>query len=680
MKKYILCSLIAAATLSVTSCNDDFLEYDPLVSQVPTTAFTTYDNFKTYAWGLYSTCFVGAAYDASLGNTPYSYAGPYDRGTDEVLFESGARSPWGWQTATKTTAPSDLNGNWSFSFIRQVNVMLDNIEGSAMNQTDKDHWTAVGYFFRAYKYSQLVANFGDVPWLEHEVKTTDTDIIYGPRTPRDEVTNNILSNLQWAEQHIKTEGEGKGTNSITVHAVRALISRFGLVEGTWRKYHQLGDVEKYLNASADASKKVIDAFPTVHGQYDALYNSESLSGVAGIILFNAFSKGQMYHNLSRYERTSAGNTEMSKAGVATYLTLNGLPVANASNQVSAGGQYYGDGDMFNEFRNRDRRLLYTVTPPYRVSVRNGMVAWSVVVAPRVEPGETYGSSAKVATEADSKKFSEYIDLMNTITSTARTTGFQYPAGITYTNLLPIRNWEGNGVTAVPHLNSYNEGRGFCVTRGGYYVYKYYNTSVDPSGQSSTNDLPIFRVGETMLNYAEAMYELGRFDQAVADLTINVLRPRAGVAPMNVAAINASFDPDRDKGGYSNPSDPVQITDYEVAPVLWEIRRERHVELMGDGFRFTDLKRWRKGHYMNTIQLGATVDNTDYNNSLAIWPFDINQGAKTAASNGQKGPIALAGDPVKEGKGWKWYYYFYPIPPTELALNPQLTQNPGWDQD
>ena len=50
-----------------------------------------------------------------------------------------------------------------------------------------------------------------------------------------------------------------------------------------------------------------------------------------------------------------------------------------------------------------------------------------------------------------------------------------------------------------------------------------------------------------MNYAEAAWELGLFDQTVADKTINLLRDRAGVSPMNVSMITSDFDPMRDKG-------------------------------------------------------------------------------------------------------------------------------------
>ncbi len=676
---FFICAVILASTLF--SCNDDFLERYPISSQTVETTFTTYDNFKVYSWGIYSRFFLNtAAYSDAIGGQVFSYPGTYDREGDDAMFTSGGQPAWAWQKYTKAS----FNESWDFSLIRQVNIMLDNIDKSSMNQQDKDHWRAVGYFFRAWRYSQLILNYGDVPWLEHVVQTIDNDIIYGPRTPRNEVSQNILDNLLWAETHIKPDGEGVGSNSVNVHVVRALISRFGLVEGTWRKYHKLGDHEKYLNECIRASKLVMDANPSVNGEYDAIFNRESLKGVQGMLIYRAFEPLQLYHNVSRYERTSAANTEMTADGVACYLTRNGLPVKNAANQsVNKGkdGKYAGENNVFDEFRNRDYRLYHTVTPPYRVK---GLVNSQTVLAPYLTTKDTYGSSNKPVTADDSIMFVENIELMKTVASKYRTGvtgGIQFPVGITYTSLLPVRNWEGNAVMGFPHINSFSENRGFCVTRGGYYVYKYYNTSTAPNGQVSSNDIPLMRVEETMLNYAEAMWEMSKFDQGVADITINKLRPRAGVASMVVANIDANFDPDRDKGGYVDSKDPNPIADYAVDPVLWEIRRERRVELMGDGFRFGDLKRWRKGHYLNKVQLGAPVDNTDYNNTLAIYPYDTDEGHKTTASNGKKGRIVMAGDPVGfAGKGWKWYYYYLAIPPTQIQLNPELVQNPGWDND
>lgn len=174
------------------------------------------------------------------------------------------------------------------------------------------------------------------------------------------------------------------------------------------------------------------------------------------------------------------------------------------------------------------------------------------------------------------------------------------------------------------------------TSTGYYYYKPYNTFTDVSTTGvATTDFPVFRVEETMLNYAEVMWELGQFNQSIADMTVNKLRPRAGLPNMLVADINGAFDKKRDAG---------------IDPVLWEIRRERRIELMGDGFRFNDLKRWKKVEYFNKQLLGAKVKVSDY-------------GAGTPIVLNSKG---LGGYPVPAG--WLDKYYLEPLPSEQIQLN------------
>ncbi len=43
----------------------------------------------------------------------------------------------------------------------------------------------------------------------------------------------------------------------------------------------------------------------------------------------------------------------------------------------------------------------------------------------------------------------------------------------------------------------------------------------------------------------------------------------------------------------------------------------------------------------------------------------------------EGNLYLFNDPLKEGKGWLDKYYLYQVPTTEILLNPELEQNPGW---
>jgi hypothetical protein len=217
--------------------------------------------------------------------------------------------------------------------------------------------------------------------------------------------------------------------------------------------------------------------------------------------------------------------------------------------------------------------------------------------------------------------------------------------------LPMVQWSvteqtGTVISEVPHFYLYNNGQPQAISELGYFYWKQFNRYPLDVNDYSTTSCPLLRVEEVWLNYAEAMFELGSFTQSVADETINNLRPRAGLPPMEVANITAGFDLNRDQ---------------TVDPVLWEIRRERRVELLGDGFRFNDLKRWAKGTYLNKLQLGVYVNNANYGNKLSIY------------GGGESGDVQFFSAPL----GWQPQYYLEPIPTQELELNKSLVQNPGW---
>ncbi|WP_294605461.1 RagB/SusD family nutrient uptake outer membrane protein [uncultured Bacteroides sp.] len=142
-----------------------------------------------------------------------------------------------------------------------------------------------------------------------------------------------------------------------------------------------------------------------------------------------------------------------------------------------------------------------------------------------------------------------------------------------------------------------------------------------ASMTNTNDYPVMRYSEVLLNWLEAKAELAlsyggeKVTQGDIDISVNKLRSRPldkpavdnGVeqtAPMKLADITADFDPARDKGS-------VKVTgDYEVDPLIWEIRRERRMEFVFEHSRILDLKRWKKLHYMDN----ATYPDT----KLGLW--------------------------------------------------------------
>jgi hypothetical protein len=600
--------------LLAAGCKKGFLERTPQVELTQQTAFVNYANFQTYAWGLYD---YFSGYGVVTAALPPAMQSQDCNSDNMARTVAGGQSPYAYQTklipGTGAATGFQVVSQWDFSYVRQVNIMLDNIDQSAMSQSDKDHWRSVGYFFRALRYYDLIAAFGDVPWVEHALTDTSKSVLFAARTPRNVVAANILSNLIFAESHISSKNDG--VNTINASCVQALLSRFGLLEGTWRKYHGLSDANTYLQACKTYSEKLIATFPNCMSSYDDVYNTEDLTGQPGIILFKQYAVGLTGHTAGS---SNIGGTnsqaDVSKDMVESYLCTDGRPIASST-------VYAGDKTMYNAFRNRDRRLYYTVVPPYKVIVGNPNYTWSYTANP-----------------ADA----EYINLVNPL-----------PENNAPKKTLPIVQQSftmttGQVISISPHFREFTNGQPQAVGELGYLYWKIYN--FHPHDASSNNyndsDAPLFRIEETWLNYAEAMFELGSFTQAIADETINKLRPRANLPNMIVANISAAFDPNRDP---------------TVDPVLWEIRRERRVELMGDGFRFDDLKRWNKGTYVNKQQLGVWVNNADFGNALSI------------SGGGTSGYVQYFGVPP----GWLDKYYLEPVPTQELILNPNLKQSPGY---
>ena len=616
--KNIIISLGVVFLVLLNAC-DSFLDIEPKNLQTEVTAFKIYNNFLTYNWWLYDV-FPGMN-NIGIGDNKT----PWLSNNTQTNFNT-----YSYQKVTDATN----NAEWSFDYIRRVNLMLDNVDQSQMNDADKEHWRSVGYFFRSFKYFRLLSFYGDVPWAEHVVQESDQDIIYGKRDSRDVVAANILRDLQYAEEHIKAGGDG--ANTINVHVVRALISRFGLFEGTWRKYHGLGGADTYLNACVSASEKLMVDFPELHSNYDELFNTQDLTGMKGVLLFYAYVENILTHGIQRNTTRASGQTyELSKEMVDKYLCYDGKP-------ISTSPMYDGDKTPFDEFRNRDHRLLFTVIPPSRVfkSGAATSIEWRFLTTKDVV--KIGATPERAVTKADSALYRENIDLLGQISKPQQ-------------KALPYLAWNNTLATSyTPRFRNFGEGIAPSSGQHGYWFWKYYDTN-PPLQATNWQDMPIFRIEEAMLNYAEAKFELGQFNQEVADKTINIIRDRVHVADMNVSEIDDAFDTDRDQ---------------TVPAVLWEIRRERMVELFGEDFLFNDVRRWKKGEYYNIRQKGAWVKNAEYNNMLKIEGY-----ATVADSKDKEGYVVYLDEP----KGWLEHYYLSPIPMNDLVLNPQLEQNPVYSK-
>jgi hypothetical protein len=219
---------------------------------------------------------------------------------------------------------------------------------------------------------------------------------------------------------------------------------------------------------------------------------------------------------------------------------------------------------------------------------------------------------------------------------------------------------------------------------GYHITKFVTGSSSDGINQNTNDLPIFRFAEILLNYAEAKAELGTITQSDIDASIGLLRSRVGMPNLIVADANANPDTYQEQF-YPNVSGSNK-------GLILEIRRERRIELFMEGHRWNDIKRWKAGQSITMPLRGMYLPGTgEYDLTgngeidLVIYegelPSDPIEGAKyfNLGTDIFLSPDNLI-DPLPDFNDRTFNEerdYLSPIPMQELQLNTNLVQNPGW---
>ena len=225
---------------------------------------------------------------------------------------------------------------------------------------------------------------------------------------------------------------------------------------------------------------------------------------------------------------------------------------------------------------------------------------------------------------------------------------------------------------------------------GYQYTKYVmDDSGYDNGRTNDNDVPLMRFAEVLLNYAEAKAELGTITADDWTRTIGALRRRAGITGGDLDTLPTVVDTYLQQTFYPNVN----------SPVILEVRRERAIELILEGFRMNDLKRWACGSdWQNVPWDGVYIPGLDR-------PVDLNGDGtvdlyvtadaeyqktgqyKSVAMilNKEQKAYQVADDPnggyvlgYELPRKWNDNMYFYPGPENVILKNDALKQNPGWN--
>lgn len=347
MKKLFFIILISL--FAVFACNDDYLERFPLDQISDVDFWKSGSDIQMYANQFYSSL------------DPYNLmfrSGP-DNNSDNQA--PGNRFAYSWN---EYTLPAS-GGGWGKSDwlpIRRCNYALVKIED--MERDDQvNRFEGEIRFFKAYFYHKKIKQFGDVPWFDKDLKT-DSEELTKPRDSRKVVFDNLLADLDFAITNLPDESSA---GRLTKYAAMTFKAEACLYEGTFRKYHGLGDYEGVLREGANAAESVINSgkfevYTTGNPTNDFfdLFVQYELQGNPEAIMIQRFIEGILMHDDVR--QLGEQQTGYTKDFVNSYLCQDGLP-------ISLSPLYQGDEEFMDEFQNRDPRMkqsIYTPDRPYRI--------------------------------------------------------------------------------------------------------------------------------------------------------------------------------------------------------------------------------------------------------------------------------------------------------------------------
>ena len=327
-------------SLIIASCQD-ILNQPPDDAVTADEFFNTGDDLRAYTNDLY-------------GVLPTKSVYMDDSASDNILGVSAASRIEG----TRTVPTDRGSGGWSWSNLRRINYFLENY--SKVEDADaKAKYSGIARFFRAYFYFDKVKRFGDVPWYSEVLGQDDEELLNKVRDPRTLVMDSVLADINYAIDNIPPE---KKLNRITKYTALILKARIGLFEGTFRKYHELGNYEKFLEAAVSAAKELIDSGAyTLYtsGGTDQAYldlfarNNQDMTET---ILAVDYEFGIRTHDLAyRMTAPTQGRWGLTKNLVNSYLMADGSPFTDQKGYETMG--------FYEEMQNRDPRLTQTTAGP-----------------------------------------------------------------------------------------------------------------------------------------------------------------------------------------------------------------------------------------------------------------------------------------------------------------------------
>lgn len=638
-------AVILVGGMMISSCND-FLDKNPIDSVTPDTYLWSDADLSAYALKQYSFSTHGGAGIGIWAS---------DNNTDNQVTSSynNIWVPGEWRVLDHYSRNSD--DPYYFANIYNCNYFLEIVlprfeQGSLTGSVENiKHYIGEVYFLRAWSYFAKLQTFGDFPIVKNTLPDDKLALIEASkRQSRNEVARFILEDLDKAIGFLSDNPVG-GKNRITKKTAYLVKSRVALFEASWETYH--------------ANTALVPNGPGYPGPARTYNASEEI----------AFF--------------------IKECKDAAAMVADNTPLA-VNTHTWADGAKKMENPYFAQFSANDMNAYPEILMWRDYSVDLG-IRHSAGYYLRVGGNSGY-----------TRQFVETFLMKNGLPIYAGASGYQGDLSIekVRTNRderLQLFMMTPNEVltegqvefvdtlSSLPNLIAKEESRN--VT--GYQLRKGLSNNWSRDWNESEEGCPLFRAAEAYLNYIEAscIENNGNSIDGKATEYWKQIRERAGLpGDYNTTIAATDLSKESDWAIYSGGN--------VVSPLLYNIRRERRCELLEEGLRFFDLKRWRA-----LDQLKGTWQPEGVN----LWGSDLsskfeNVGIKLIADGSD---LANVSSPDRSnyirpyeiinktsnlmyGKGYNWCeaHYLNPISivhfrntatnPTDLTTS-VIYQNPGW---
>lgn len=295
MKK--ISSILIIAGIIFLSCNK--LVEDPSSIIVNSQFYKTQSDAVAAVNAVYSTLNTDAASDFPIyGRNLNLLTG---NGSDDQIFSPSNTNPdvRALGTTTYVATNDRVRKNWQQHYfgISRANIAIDNIPNVSMDTTIQNRLVREAKFIRGLLYFNIVRLWGDAPLILHDPTTIDVNALKVPRTSKDSIYAQIISDLTDAT-HLPKSYTGADKGRATSGAAHSILAKVYITRKEWN--NALAELNEVINGGYgyDLFANYYDAFQkaTKNGvehifsvQFESNLGAKNSQQYISSVAFNSFN-------------------------------------------------------------------------------------------------------------------------------------------------------------------------------------------------------------------------------------------------------------------------------------------------------------------------------------------------------------------------------------------------------